>query len=102
MLFNQWLNDGNEFDEPKCQTDLNYKVSDKNMYSKLNKNLLNDLLSRQRELTKRLTLIECGETNYYIYDEKGIREIPVSYAIILAKYYEVTLDYLLEVSDSKS
>lgn len=43
-----------------------YKVSDKNMDSKLNKNLLNDLLSRQRELTKRLTLIECGETNYDI------------------------------------
>ena len=28
--------------------------------------MLNDLLSRQRELTKRLTLIECGETNYDI------------------------------------
>lgn len=43
-----------------------YKVSDKNMDSKLNKNLLNDLLSRQYELTKRLTLIECGQTNYDI------------------------------------
>ena len=50
-----------------------YKVSDKNMDSKLNKNLLNDLLSRQRELTKRLTLIECGETNYDI-DETEIKK----------------------------
>ena len=50
-----------------------YKVSDKNMDSKLNKNLLNDLLSRQYELTKRLTLIECGETNYDI-DETEIKK----------------------------
>ena len=37
----------------------------------------------------------------YRRDEKGIRELPVSYAIILAKYYGVSLDYLLGVSDEK-
>ena len=33
--------------------------------------------------------------------EKGTREIPVSYAIILARHYEVSVDYLLGVSDVK-
>ena len=28
--------------------------------------------------------------------EVGINEIPVSYAIVLAKYYDVSLDYLLK------
>ena len=44
----------------------------------------------------------CCQREVYRRYEKGIREIPVSYAIILAKYYGVTLDYLLEVSDSKN
>ena len=43
-----------------------YKAPDKNIGSSLNKNLLNDLLKRQNELTKRLTLIECGEKIYDI------------------------------------
>ena len=39
-------------------------------------------------------LLHCQREVYRRY-EKGIREIPVSYAIILAKYYNVSLDYLL-------
>lgn len=52
-----------------------YKVSDKNMDSKVNKNLLNDLLSRQHELTKRLTLIECGRTNYDVDETEIIKSL---------------------------
>ncbi len=36
--------------------------------------MLNDLISKQCELTQRLTLIECGETNYDI-DKKEIDEL---------------------------
>ena len=31
--------------------------------------------------------------------KKGIRELPLSYAIILAKYYHVSLDYLAGLKD---
>lgn len=33
--------------------------------------------------------------------EKGIRELPLSYAIKLAQYYKVSLDYLVGLSDSQ-
>ena len=45
-------------------------------------------------------LLHCQREVYRRY-EKGIREIPVSYAIVLAKHYDVSLDYLLGVSDKK-
>ena len=45
-------------------------------------------------------LLHCQREVYRRY-EKGIREIPVSYAIVLAKFYDVSLDYLLGVSDKK-
>ena len=35
-----------------------------------NTNLLNDLINRQRELTQRLAIIECGEANYDINKEE--------------------------------
>ncbi len=46
-------------------------------------------------------LLHCQREVYRRY-EKGIREIPVSYAIVLARYYNVTLDYLLGESDEKN
>lgn len=45
-------------------------------------------------------ILHCQREVYRRY-EKGIREIPVSYAITLARYYEVSLDYLLGESDQK-
>lgn len=45
-------------------------------------------------------LLNCRREVYRRY-EKGIREIPVSYAIILAKHYGVSLDYLLDLSNKK-
>lgn len=46
-------------------------------------------------------LLHCQREVYRRY-EKGIREIPVSYAIVLARYYHVSLDYMLGESDEKS
>ena len=45
-------------------------------------------------------ILNCKREVYRRY-EKGIRELPLSYAIILAKYYSVTLDYLVGMSDKK-
>ena len=45
-------------------------------------------------------ILNCKREVYRRY-EKGIRELPLSYAIILAKYYGVTLDYLVGLSDRK-
>lgn len=45
-------------------------------------------------------ILHCQREVYRRY-EKGIREMPLSYAIILAKYYEVSLDYLVGLDDVK-
>lgn len=60
-------------------------------------------LRQDHDLTQQAVadLLNCQREVYRRY-EKGTREIPVSYAIILAKYYNVTLDYLLELSDEKN
>ncbi len=47
-----------------------------------------DLLFCQREVYRRY--------------EKGIREIPLSYAVTLANYYGVSLDYLVGLTDGKN
>ena len=59
-------------------------------------------LRQDHDLTQQAVadLLNCQREVYRRY-EKGIREIPVSYAIILAKYYNVSLDYLLELTDEK-
>ena len=46
-------------------------------------------------------IINCKREVYRRY-EKGIRELPLSYAIILAQYYGVSLDYLVGLSDKKN
>ena len=38
-------------------------------------------------------------TPFYLYDEKGIREIPLDSLMLLAKTYDCSLDYLAGVSD---
>ena len=45
-------------------------------------------------------ILHCQREVYRRY-EKGIRELPLSYAIILAKFYSVSLDYLVGLSDKK-
>lgn len=46
-----------------------------------------DILFCQREVYRRY--------------EKGIRELPLSYAIILADYYNVSIDYIAGRTDIK-
>ena len=43
-------------------------------------------------------ILHCQREVYRRY-EKGIRELPLSYAIILAKYYHVSIDYLVELTN---
>lgn len=43
-------------------------------------------------------ILHCQREVYRRY-EKGIRELPISYAITLADYYNVSLDYLTGRSD---
>ena len=43
-------------------------------------------------------ILHCKREVYRRY-EKGVRELPLSYAIILADYYGVSLDYLTERSE---
>lgn len=45
-------------------------------------------------------ILHCQREVYRRY-EKGTRELPLSYAIILAKHYKVSLDYLVGLSDTK-
>ena len=45
-------------------------------------------------------ILVCQREVYRRY-EKGTREIPVWAAIKLAKYYDVSLDYLLGISDKR-
>lgn len=45
-------------------------------------------------------LLYCNRVVYWRY-EKGIRELPLSYAIMLADFYKVSLDYLVGRSDKK-
>ena len=45
--------------------------------------------------------ILCCQREVYRRYEKGVRELPLSYAIILADFYHVSLDYLVGRSDIK-
>lgn len=45
-------------------------------------------------------ILHCQREVYRRY-EKGIRELPLSYAIVLAKYYSVSIDYIVGLSDQK-
>lgn len=44
-------------------------------------------------------VLKCNRQVYARY-ERGIREIPVSMVIKLAKYYQVSIDYLLDQTDN--
>ena len=55
-----------------------------------------ELLRKKHQMTQEevADVLGCNREVYRRY-EKGIREIQVSVAIKLAKYYQVSLDYLL-------
>lgn len=68
-----------------------------NMYLKRVEDLRIDHDLTQQEVAD---ILNCQREVYRRY-EKGTRELPLSYAIILAKYYKVSLDYLVGLSDKK-
>lgn len=45
-------------------------------------------------------ILNCQREVYRRY-EKGTRELPLSYAIILSKYYGVSIDYIVGLTDKK-
>ncbi len=55
----------------------------------------NDL--KQREIAK---ILNCSQRVYSNY-ERGDLDIPTEILIKLAKYYDVSTDYILEISDKK-
>lgn len=65
------------------------------MYLKRLENLRIDHDLTQQQVAD---ILHCQRGVYRRY-EKGVRELPLSYAIILAHYYHVTLDYLVGLSD---
>lgn len=59
-------------------------------------------LRLEHELTQQQVadILLCKREVYRRY-EKGVRELPLSYAIVLAKYYDVSVDYLVGLSNIK-
>ena len=59
-------------------------------------------LREDRDLTQRqlAEILNMHKTTYARY-ETGEREIPLSVAILLAKYYKVSLDYIAGLTQNK-
>lgn len=59
-------------------------------------------LRKEHNLTQQdlADLLHCQREVYRRY-EKGIRDIPISYAITLANYYKVSIDFLLGETDRR-
>ena len=51
----------------------------------------------QTQLVEKLNMHKTTYTNY----EQGKRDLPLSVAIKIAKFYSVTLDYLAEIEEQK-
>lgn len=68
------------------------------MYLKRLKDLRNDHDLTQENIA---AILKCHREVYRRY-ESGIRTIPVDYLVTIAKYYETSTDYLLELTDVKT
>ncbi len=64
------------------------RIEDLRIDNDLSQQEVADLLFCQREVYRRY--------------EKGTRELPLSYAIILAKHYNTSIDYLVGLTDKKT
>ena len=54
------------------------------------------LQRKERQISQKQAAADLGISQALLsHYEKGIRELPLSYAIILADYYQVSLDYLV-------
>ena len=75
------------FGDAIMKSKYNNRIEDLRIDNDLTQKQVADLLHCQREVYRRY--------------EKGIRELPLSYAIILADYYNVSLDYLVGRNNKK-
>ena len=59
-------------------------------------------LRKERNLTQQdvANLLHC-QREVYRRHEKGIRDIPISSILLLAKYYNVSVDYILGETDKQ-
>ena len=62
------------------------------------RNLREDNDKTQKEISEYLF---CDQSLYSKY-ERGIREVPVYIIIKLAKFYNTSTDYILELTDNKN
>lgn len=66
------------------------------MYKRI-RDLREDNDKTQKEISEYLF---CDQSLYSKY-ERGIREVPVSIVVKLAKYYNTSTDYILNLTDKK-
>lgn len=59
-------------------------------------------LREDNDLTQReiAAMLNCSQVSYSHY-EIGRRDIPLDYLVILADFYNVSVDYILGLTDSK-
>ena len=67
------------------------------MYLKRLKDLREDHDLKQKDIAELLNISQ----QYYSEYELGKRSIPIEILITLSKYYKVSTDYILELSDIK-
>ena len=75
-----------------------YKAVGKVAYYKRLKDLREDNNFTQKDIAKKLYTTQ---PQYYRY-ESGLRDLPCELVIKLAKIYDVSVDYILGLSDSQS
>lgn len=68
------------------------------MYFKRLKELREDNDKTQEDIAKVLNM----KRQQYARYETGVFEIPLSYMIKLAKYYHVSIDYIVELTDKEN
>lgn len=61
------------------------------------KDLRNDKEMKQREVAE---LLDISQQHYYLY-ECGKRQIPLDKVIVLAKFYDVSIDYIAGLTNDK-
>ena len=63
---------------------------------------LRDLREDNDKTQKQIAeILFCDQSLYSKY-ERGVREVPVSIIIKLAKYYKTSTDYILNLTDNKN
>lgn len=67
------------------------------MYLKRLRDLREDSDLRQRQLAE---LLNIKQQQYSLY-ETGKRDLPLQYALELSKFYNISIDYLVEQTDIK-